>query len=138
MRNPHQVNCAGGGGARTPSMTNVKNLVCAINHCSQHNKTVFVEARDLLAQGCAEQPQLKQCTPLQSMMNAKLSQQRFRHCYENGLIKIIEKIPHSLCVSVKLACLYCGLMTYDFASQIIEFVIIICIKQGNSIILYKY
>ena len=43
------------------------------------------------------------------MMNAKLSQQRFRHCYENGLIKTIQMIPHDLYVSVKLTSLYYGL-----------------------------
>ena len=35
-------------------------------------------------------------TTLQSMMNAKLSLQGFRHCHENGLIKTIETIPHNL------------------------------------------
>ena len=35
-------------------------------------------------------------TTLQSMMNVKLSKQRFRHCYENGLIKMIQTIPHNL------------------------------------------
>ena len=35
-------------------------------------------------------------TTLQSMMNVKLSKQRFRHCYENGLIKTIQTIPHNL------------------------------------------
>ena len=49
------------------------------------------------------------CTTLQSMMNAKLSKQRFRHCHENGLIKTIQTIPHNLYVSVKLTSLYCGL-----------------------------
>ena len=43
------------------------------------------------------------------MMNIKLSKQRFRHCYENGLIKTIQTIPHNLYVSVKLTSLYCGL-----------------------------
>ena len=33
---------------------------------------------------------------LQSMMNAKLSEQRFWHCHENGLIKTIQMIPHNL------------------------------------------
>ena len=42
-------------------------------------------------------------------MNAKLSQQRFWHCHENGLIKTIQMIPHNLYVSVKLTSLYCGL-----------------------------
>ena len=45
-------------------------------------------------------------TTLQSMMNVKLSKQRFRHCYENGLIKTIQMIPHNLQVSVKSASLY--------------------------------
>ena len=48
-------------------------------------------------------------TTLQSMMNAKLSKQRFWHCYENRLIKTIQTIPHNLYVSVKLTSLYCGL-----------------------------
>ena len=39
-------------------------------------------------------------TTLQSMMNAKLSKQRFWHCYENGLFKTIQTIPHNLYVSV--------------------------------------
>ena len=45
-------------------------------------------------------------TTLQSMMNVKLSKQRFRHCYENGLIKMFQMIPHNLYVSVKLTSLY--------------------------------
>ena len=48
-------------------------------------------------------------TTLQYMMNVKLSKQRIRHCYENGLIKTIQTIPHNLWVSVKLISLYCGL-----------------------------
>ena len=48
-------------------------------------------------------------TALKSLMNVKLSKQRFRHCYENGLIKTIQTIPHNLYVSVKLTSLYCGL-----------------------------
>ena len=32
-------------------------------------------------------------TTLQSMMNTKLSKQRFWHCLENGLIKTIQTIP---------------------------------------------
>ena len=47
-------------------------------------------------------------TTLQSM-NAKLSEQKFWHCYENGLMKTIQMIPHILYVSVKLTALYCGL-----------------------------
>ena len=43
------------------------------------------------------------------MMNAKLSKQRFQHCYENRLINTIQTIPHNLYVSVKLTSLYCGL-----------------------------
>ena len=43
------------------------------------------------------------------MINPKLSQQRFWHCHENGLIKTIQTIPHNLYVSFKLASLYCGL-----------------------------
>ena len=45
-------------------------------------------------------------TTLQSMMNTKLSKQRFGHCYKNGLIKTIQTIPHNLYVSFKLASLY--------------------------------
>ena len=48
-------------------------------------------------------------TTLRSMMNTKLSKQRFWHCHENGLINTILKIPHNLQVSVKLTSLYCGL-----------------------------
>ena len=48
-------------------------------------------------------------TTLQSMINTKLSKQRFGHCYENGLIKTIQTKPHNLYVSVKLTSLYCGL-----------------------------
>ena len=48
-------------------------------------------------------------TTLQSMMNTKLSKQRFQHCYENGLIKTIQTIPHNLYVSAKLTSLHCGL-----------------------------
>ena len=51
----------------------------------------------------------KQVTTLQSVINTKLSKQRFRHCHENGLIKMIQTIPHNLYVSVKLTSLYCGL-----------------------------
>ena len=43
------------------------------------------------------------------MMNAKLSKQRFGHCYVNGIIKTTQTIPHNLYVSVKLTSLYCGL-----------------------------
>ena len=43
------------------------------------------------------------------MMNAKLSQHKFCHYYENGLIKTIQTIPHNLFVSVKLTSIYCGL-----------------------------
>ena len=46
---------------------------------------------------------------LQSMVNAKLSQQRFWPCHENGLIKTIQTKPHNLQGSVKLTSLYCGL-----------------------------
>ena len=43
------------------------------------------------------------------MMNTKLSQHGFWHCYENRLIKAIQMIPHNLYVSVKLTSLFCGL-----------------------------
>ena len=48
-------------------------------------------------------------TNLQSMMNVKLSKQRLRHCYVNGLIKTIQMIPCKLDVSFMLASLYQGL-----------------------------
>ena len=48
-------------------------------------------------------------TTLQSMLNAKLSKQRFWQCYEIGLIKTIQTMPHNLYVSVKSASLYWGL-----------------------------
>ena len=41
-------------------------------------------------------------------MNVKLSQHRFWHCHE-GLVKMIQMIPHNVYVSVKLTSLYCGL-----------------------------
>ena len=43
------------------------------------------------------------------MMNAKLRKQRFGHCYENGLMKKNQMIPHNIYLSVKLTSLYCGL-----------------------------
>ena len=49
---------------------------------------------------------LKTITTLQSIMNAKLSQQRFWHCYENGLINTIQTIPHIIYMSCKLASHY--------------------------------
>ena len=42
-------------------------------------------------------------------MNVKLSKHRFWHCFENGLIKMIQMIPQNQYVSVKLTSLYCGL-----------------------------
>ena len=39
---------------------------------------------------------------LQSMVNAKLSQQTFWHCYESEPIKTNWRIPHNLYVSVKV------------------------------------
>ena len=48
-------------------------------------------------------------TTLQSLMNAKVSQHKFWHCHENGLIKTIKMIPHNLYLNVKLTFLYCGL-----------------------------
>ena len=47
-----------------------------------------------------------EATTLQSIMNAKLSKQRFWHCHENGLIKTIQTTPHNLDVTVKLTSLY--------------------------------
>ena len=51
-------------------------------------------------------------TTLQSIMNATLSKQMFWHCYENGLIKTIQTIPHNLYVSFKLTSFNCGLRLY--------------------------
>ena len=48
-------------------------------------------------------------TILQFVMNVKPNQQRFEYHHENGLIKMIQTIPHNLYVSVKLTSLYCGL-----------------------------
>ena len=47
-------------------------------------------------------------TTLQSIMNEILTQHRFWPCHENGLIKTIQTIPHTL-LSVKLTYLCCGL-----------------------------
>ena len=41
-------------------------------------------------------------TTLQFMMNTKISQQMFWHCYENGLIKTIQTIPRNLYGRFKL------------------------------------
>ena len=38
----------------------------------------------------------KRYTTLRSIMNAKLSKQKFWHCYENGIIKTIQTIPNYL------------------------------------------
>ena len=51
----------------------------------------------------------KTLTTLQSVMNTKLSKQRFWHCHENRLIKTIQTIPHNPYLSFKLTSLYCGL-----------------------------
>ena len=48
-------------------------------------------------------------TTLQCKMNANLSRHRFWPCHENGLIKMIQTIPHNLYLSVKMTSLYCGL-----------------------------
>ena len=53
------------------------------------------------------------------MMNVKLTQQRFGHCYENGLIKTIQMIPHNLNMGVKLTSLYCE----------IRFILVYCNPQ---------
>ena len=45
-------------------------------------------------------------TTLQYVTNTKVSQHRFLPCYENGLIKMIQTIPHNLYVSFKLTSLY--------------------------------
>ena len=42
-------------------------------------------------------------------MNAKVSQQKSWPYHENGLIKMIQKIPHNIYVSFKLASLHNGL-----------------------------
>ena len=38
-------------------------------------------------------------TLIQSMINARLSQQRFWRCHENGLVRAIQTIPHNLHLS---------------------------------------
>ena len=43
-----------------------------------------------------ESLKIYEVTTLQSIMNAKLSKQKFWHCYENGLSKTIQTIPHNL------------------------------------------
>ena len=63
---------------------------------------------------------LKHFRTLWSLINAKFSQQRFWHCYENTLTKRIQTIPHSLFVSFKFAYLYCGLrliLVYLYPNQ---------------------
>ena len=55
-------------------------------------------------------------TTLQSIMNAKLNQHRFWHCYENRLIKTIQMIPHNLEVSFKLTSLYCVSLILVYAN----------------------
>ena len=52
---------------------------------SLHTKTIFYNlgSRSNLKQNSSQ----NQLTTLQSMMNAKLSHQRFWYCYENGLIR---------------------------------------------------
>ena len=74
---------------------------------SLHTKTIFYNlgSRSNLKQNSSQ----NQLTTLQSMMNAKLSHQRFWYCYENGLIQTIQTIPHNLYVSFKSASLYCDL-----------------------------
>ena len=52
---------------------------------------------------------LRKDTTLQSVMNAKVSLQWFWPCHENGLIKMIQTIPHNLYGSFKSASLYYGL-----------------------------
>ena len=42
-------------------------------------------------------------TTSQPIKNAKLSQQRFWHCYGNGLMKTIQTNPHNIYVGFKLA-----------------------------------
>ena len=49
------------------------------------------------------------CVPNpQPMIDAKLSQHRFQHCFENRLIKTIPTTPHNLHLSTKSGSLYCG------------------------------
>ena len=59
---------------------------------------VFTALRSMMSAEVIEQRSnmTKVCTTLQSMINAKLSKQRFWHCHENGLIKTIQMIPHNL------------------------------------------
>ena len=54
-------------------------------------------------------PIVEVSTTLQSLMDTKLSQQRFGPYHENGLIKTTQTIPHNLYASFKLASLYFGL-----------------------------
>ena len=51
---------------------------------------------------CTLHDELIGATTLQSIMNTKLSKQRFWHCCEKRLIKAIQTIPHNLYVNVKL------------------------------------
>ena len=48
-------------------------------------------------------------TPLQSVINTKVRQQRICPCHENRLIRTIPMIPHNLCVSFWSGFLYCSL-----------------------------
>ena len=53
-------------------------------------------AKSLLAFPISFWANWKVFTTLQSLMNVKLSKQKFQHCYENGLIKMIQTIPQNL------------------------------------------
>ena len=48
-------------------------------------------------------------TPLQSMMNAKLSLHGFWYCHETGSSRWFKRYPHNLYVSFKSPSLYCEL-----------------------------
>ena len=45
---------------------------------------------------CALHDELIGATTLASIMNTKLSKQRLKHCYANGLTESIQTIPHNL------------------------------------------
>ena len=47
--------------------------------------------------------------PIYIECQARVSQHRFWHCNENGLVMTFQAITHNLYVSFKLASLYCGL-----------------------------
>ena len=89
-----------------------KSLIFVYNeHCSQLTD-VMIQQAQLFTQQRSHKIKYKYrltfipVKTLQSIMNAKLSQDGFWHCHENGLIKTIGTIPHNLLVSVKSAFFY--------------------------------